>query len=634
MDGQSKHTMIARLSNSDKDRSTGNKMSESAAEKKGFFTRLSHRITAFRDFTINAFFILFILFALVGLIGSCDSPQVPKGSALIINPAGTLVEEASAPLAFPEFILQQGPVSETVVEDVIYAINTAAKDKDIKMLILDLEDLTSASSAQAYRIGVALQNFKESGKKILSYADYYEQYQYYIASFSDEIYMHPMGGVQLTGFGGNNLYFKGLLDNLLIDVEVFKVGKFKSAVEPYTEKGMSDESRLANSEIYESLWAYYMGDIVSNRSIELESLIAYANDYDEVIDTANGDTAEAAVTTNLIDDLLTREVIRNKISELVGWAEDGTSLNAISMNRYLSLNPRDVSARAPALGVIIAQGPIMDGPGIAGSIGADDMIQRIRSAKNDQSIKGLILRVDSPGGSAFASELIRQELEAFQQTGRPVVASFASVAASGGYWISASSDKIISEARTITGSIGIFGLIPTAQRALEKIGVNLDGVGTTPYTLDGPFSGLSREMSSVLQKTIEHGYEQFIELVAKGRDMTTEEVDAVAQGRVWHGEKALSLGLVDELGDLEVAANVTAELAGLSEWSLRYLSAPVDPRQEILRQLLQSQLPLERATAPIENLVSYGQKGLEAAQLLNDKRDIYAICLECAGKDF
>ena len=343
-----------------------------------------------------------------------------------------------------------------------------------------------------------------------------------------------------------------------------------------------------------------MGDIVANRSIELENLSAYANEYDEVIDAAEGDTAEAAVTANLVDDLLTREVIRNKISDLVGWAEDGTSLNAISMNGYLSLKPRDATSAAPALGVIIAQGPIMDGPGIAGSIGADDMIQRIRSAKNDQSIKGLILRVDSPGGSAFASELIRQELEAFQKTGRPVVASFASVAASGGYWISATSDKIVTEARTITGSIGIFGLIPTAQRALEKIGVNLDGVGTTPYTLDGPFSGLSKETSNVLQKTIEHGYEQFIGLVAKGRDMTTEDVDAVAQGRVWHGEKALSLGLVDELGDLETAANVTAELAGLSEWSLRYLSAPVDPRQEILRQLLQGAFPLGDGITPIE----------------------------------
>ena len=626
--------MIAPLSNSDKDRSTGNKMSESAAGNKGFFTRLSDRVTAFRDFTINAFFILFILFALIGLIGSCDSPEGPKGSALIINPTGTLVEEASAPLAFPDFILQQGPVSETVVEDVIYAIDAAAKDKEIKLLILDLEDLTSASSAQSYRIGIALEGFKASGKKILSYADYYEQFQYHIASYADEIYMHPMGGVQLTGFGGNNLYFKGLLDNLLIDVEVFKVGKFKSAVEPYTEKGMSDESRLANSEIYESLWAYYMGDIVSNRSIELESLSAYANEYDEVIDAAEGDTAEAAVTANLVDDLLTREVIRNKISDLVGWAEDGTSLNAISMNGYLSLKPRDATSAAPALGVIIAQGPIMDGPGIAGSIGADDMIQRIRSAKNDQSIKGLILRVDSPGGSAFASELIRQELEAFQKTGRPVVASFASVAASGGYWISATSDKIVAEARTITGSIGIFGLIPTAQRALEKIGVNLDGVGTTPYTLDGPFSGLSKETSNVLQKTIEHGYEQFIGLVAKGRDMTTEDVDAVAQGRVWHGEKALSLGLVDELGDLETAANVTAELAGLSEWSLRYLSAPVDPRQEILRQLLQGALPLGDSTTPIESLVSSGRKGLESIKLLNDKRAAYAICLECSGKDF
>ena len=626
--------MIATLSNSDKDRSIGKKMSESAAGNKGFFTRLSDRITAFRDFTINAFFILFILFALVGLIGSCDSPEVPKGSALIINPAGTLVEEASAPLAFPDFILQQGVVSETVVKDVIYAIDAAAQDNDIKLLILDLEDLASTSSAQAYRIGIALEGFKASGKKILSYADYYEQYQYHIASFADEIYMHPMGGVQLTGFGGNNLYFKGLLDNLLIDVEVFKVGKFKSAVEPYTENDMSDESRLANSEIYESLWGYYMGDIAVNRTIELESLIAYANDYDDVIDAANGDTAEAAVTANLVDDLVTREEIRNKISDLVGWAEDGTSLNAISMDRYLSLNPSVTTSAAPALGVIIAQGAIMDGPGIAGSIGADDMIQRIRSAKNDESIRALILRVDSPGGSAFASELIRQELEAFQRTGRPVVASFASVAASGGYWISATSDKIVSEARTITGSIGIFGLIPTAQRALEKIGVNLDGVGTTPYTLDGPLTGLSKETSNLLQQTIEHGYEQFIGLVAQGRGMTIEDVDAIAQGRVWHGEKALSLGLVDELGDIEVAASVTAELAGLSEWSLRYLSAPVDPRQEILRQLLQSQLSLGRTNPPIESLFSSGQKGLAAIKLLNDKRNTYAICLECSGKDF
>ncbi|MEC7560414.1 MAG: signal peptide peptidase SppA, partial [Pseudomonadota bacterium] len=530
-----------------------------AADKPSFFTRTGQRITKLRNFVLNSVFVLAILLVFGSLLGSCESDSVPEGSALVINPRGALVEQTAPPVSFPDVLFMGGVVEETAIGDVLDAISYAADDDDIKLLLLNLDELSYASSAQSLRIGEALASFKESGKQVVAYADYFSQYQYHIASYSDALYMHPMGQALLTGYGGNNLYFREMLQKLSINVHVFRVGDFKSAVEPFTRDDMSDEAKLANKTLYGGLWNYLLEDIARNRQIPRTEVETYSEQFSVLLQKSGGDMARAALEAKMVDELLTRDQVRSRIADQVGWIEENRQLNAIGMDRYLRL--RQQSPDAPAtdeIAVLVAQGTIMEGdaPGIAA---ADALIRKIRDARFNDQVKALVLRVDSPGGSAFASELIRQELELLQLAGKPVVASFASVAASGGYWISATADAIVSEATTITGSIGIFGVIPTFENSLDRLGIHSDGVGTSPLGNADSLSGLNDETKSIFQSNIEFGYQQFLDLVARGRNMETEAVEEIAQGRVWQGDKALELGLVDALGDLDTAIEKAAE---------------------------------------------------------------------------
>ena len=338
-----------------------------------------------------------------------------------------------------------------------------------------------------------------------------------------------------------------------------------------------------------------------------------------------------------MDELLTRDQIRARIADKVGWLEENERLNAIGMDNYLRLRQALPTISGDnQIAVLIAQGTIMEGEG-AGVAAADTLVRKIRNVRNNDQIKGLVLRVDSPGGSAFASELIRQELELLQIAGKPVVASFGSVAASGGYWISATADAIVSEPTTITGSIGIFGVVPSFENALDRLGIHSDGTGTTPLTSIDPLAGLNDEFKSILQSNIEFGYRQFTDLVARGRNMEPEAVEAIAQGRVWQGDKAFELGLVDALGDTQVAIEKAAELAELSDWSVRYLEDPLNPRDEFIRQLMESvELDLV-PQSPKNRLLSHAADLLEQTLAplgyLSDPRQTYVVCLECtAGK--
>ena len=607
-----------------------------AADKPSFFTRTGQRITKLRNFVLNSVFVLAILLVFGSLLGSCESDSVPEGSALVINPRGALVEQTAPPVSFPDVLFMGGVVEETAIGDVLDAISYAADDDNIKLLLLNLDELSYASSAQSLRIGEALASFKESGKQVVAYADYFSQYQYHIASYSDALYMHPMGQALLTGYGGNNLYFREMLQKLSINVHVFRVGDFKSAVEPFTRDDMSDEAKLANKTLYGGLWNYLLEDIARNRQIPRTEVETYSEQFSVLLQKSGGDMARAALEAKMVDELLTRDQVRSRIADQVGWIEENRQLNAIGMNRYLRL--RQQSPDAPAtdeIAVLVAQGTIMEGdaPGVAA---ADALIRKIRDARFNDQVKALVLRVDSPGGSAFASELIRQELELLQLAGKPVVASFASVAASGGYWISATADAIVSEATTITGSIGIFGVIPTFENSLDRLGIHSDGVGTSPLGDADPLSGLNDETKSIFQSNIEFGYQQFLDLVARGRNMETEAVEEIAQGRVWQGDKALELGLVDALGDLDTAIEKAAELAEIETWSVRELTDPLNPRDELLRQLMQT-VGLEPSIQTpqltlLTEAANYMEDALSPLAYLSDPNKAYAVCLMCVSE--
>ena len=611
---------------------------DAAIDKRGFFNRAGQWITKIRNFVVNGFFILATLFVLAALVGSCDSASVPKGSALFINPTGQLVEQTSPPLSFPDVLFQSGPVQETAINDVLQAISLAAEDNDIKVIVLDLDELTYASSAQVLRIGKALEGFRETGKEVIAHADYYQQFQYHIASYANELYMHPMGQALLTGYGGNNLYFREMLEKLSVNVHVFRVGGFKSAVEPFTRDDMSEQAKLASQTLYNGLWRYLVEDLADNRQLPVADIETYSQQFSVLLEKAGGDMARTTLEAKLVDELLTWDQVRTRIADKVGWREENKHLNAIGMDGYLQL--RQALPTPPGgnqIAVLVAQGTIMEGEG-SGFAAADSLVKKIRSARNNDRIKGLVLRVDSPGGSVFASELIRQELELLQIAGKPVVASFGSVAASGGYWISATADAIVSEPTTITGSIGIFGVLPSFENTLDRLGIHSDGTGTTPLTSIDPLAGLNDEFKSILQSNIEFGYQQFTNLVAKGRNMEPEAVEAIAQGRVWQGDKALELGLVDALGDTEVAIEKAAELAKLSEWSVRYLEDPLNPRDEFIRQLMETvgldlahQSPKSRLLNQTAELI---EQTFAPLGYLSDPRQSYVVCLECAAGKF
>ena len=610
---------------------------DAAIEPQSFLNRAGQYITRIRNFVLNSFFVVATLFVLASLLGSCESENVPKGSALFINPVGALVEQTSPPLSFPDALLQSGPVQETAINNVLKAIDLAAEDDDIKLIVLDLDDLFYASSAQTLRIGKALTDFKAGGKNVVAYADYFEQFQYHIASYANELYMHPMGQALLTGYGGNNLYFREMLEKLSINMHVFKVGGFKSAVEPFTRDNMSEQAKLANQTLYNGLWRALVEDLAGNRQLPVADIEAYSQQFSVLLKKAGGDMARTALEAKLVDELLTRDQVRARIADKVGWLEENERLNAIGMSSYLQLRQEfPIPGDGEQIAVLVAQGAIMEGEG-AGFAAADSLIRKIRDVRFNDQIQGLVLRVDSPGGSAFASELIRQELELVQLAGKPVVASFASVAASGGYWISATADAIVSEPTTITGSIGIFSVLPSFENSLDRLGVHSDGTGTTPLTSIDPLAGLNDEFKSILQSNIEFGYQQFTDLVARGRGMDAKAVEAVAQGRVWQGEKALELGLVDVLGDTQVAIEKAAELAELSEWSVRYLEDPLNPRDEFIRQLMESasfevqdQSPKSRLFNKAANFID---TTLAPLAYLSDPKQSYVVCLECvAGK--
>ena len=543
---------------------------------KKIFKKLGVFLDATLVFTKRTFVFIILLLIVVGIFSgggsNDDNLEIPENAILNVNIQGVLVEELTTSdfeRAFADFA-DQPLLGETLVTDVIDVIAAAKTDDSIKYLMLDFDDFIGGSPSKLQTVAAAIDDFKESEKKVIAYSSLgYSTNSYYLASHADEIHMHDYSQITIEGYRSYRTYYKSFYDKFFIDANVFKVGKYKAFVEPYFRDSMSEEAKGNIMEWMSVLWENYLDDISKAREIDRVSFENYINSLDAALKENEGDAGLAALNSGLVDQLTNKRQFRDYLFSLSGDEEDN-SINTIDMRRYSKIIKNNKSALdidsedESNIAVIVASGGIINGTGGPGTIADEDFITLIRKAYDDESIKALVLRVDSGGGSAYASEVIADELEKFKESGRPIVASMGGVAASGGYYISAPADKIYAEKATITGSIGVGGFIPTFERAFDQLGIHEDGYSTVDITTS-LLQTLTEKDKAILQMGTENIYQKFISKVSENRNMTIEEVDMIAQGKVWIGAKALEIGLVDAIGNLEDAIEAAAELAELDD---------------------------------------------------------------------
>lgn len=549
------------------------------------------------------FNLLFLGILMAGLTAALYTPKinVPAGSALVLAPEGDIVEERSSMDAMSRVFnrISGAPIhEETFLQDIIDMVHTATDDRRIKLLVLNTNRMGDVSLDQIQTIGAAIDAFKQTGKKVFAVGDNFNQAQYYLASWADKIYLHPMGAVHIRGFSVFRLYMREMLDKLAVNFHVFRVGAFKSAVEPLLRNDMSAEDKEANSLWLGNLWNTYCADIAKHRKLEPAVFIDNINQTVSQLASVGGDRGQLALATGLVDGLKTHREMEELLQQEVGPSPDKKGFNHIGFYDYLETVTPSYAERQNKnnlIGIITASGNIMPGKGAAGQIGSDDLIKRIRKARQDERVKAIVVRLTTGGGSAFASELIREELVAAKKEGKIVVVSMGAMAASGGYWLAADADAILAAPTTLTGSIGIFGAIPTVEKTLAHLGIHGDGVGTTDIAHFGNLTtAMSPEEASALQIDIEKGYRRFIEIVAKGRSLSTEQVEKIAEGRVWDGATALKLGLIDKLGNLQDAVAEAAKRAKVPEENGYYIELTPD---NVFERFKQTEQPIEALAA-------------------------------------
>ncbi|MDH4107282.1 MAG: signal peptide peptidase SppA [Gammaproteobacteria bacterium] len=588
---------------------------------------------------LHLLLLLFVFAIFVGALSSTTTP-IPGKAALLIEPAGALVEQLEGDpydRAMAELLDEADP--QTLVQDIVDALRYAKDDDRIRVVVLELGGLGGAGLSKLERVGEAIDDFRDSGKPVVANAGFYGQGAYYLAARADEVYMHPDGLFFPQGFGMYLNYYSRLIDKLQVDWNVFRVGTHKSAVEPFTREDMSAEDRESRERLIGQLWGRYQADIAEARELAEAAVSDFSENVLSHLSEHENDLARVALSLGFFDGLLTHSELRGKITAYAAEDEDSDrGYAATRMKDYLAqMRLMDSKFSAGSnVAIVVASGEILNGTQPPGTIGGESTARLLRQARVDESVKAVVLRVDSPGGSAYASEQIRNEIAALQEAGKPVVASMSSVAASGGYWISMAADRILARETTITGSIGIFGMFPTFQRSLDTIGITSDGVGSTRWA--GEFR-VDREMSDdaqrLFQSVIEHGYNQFVSYVAMHREMDVGDVDAIAQGQVWTGADALANGLIDEIGDVEDAIMEAAELAGLDEdgYGLKYLEMELSPAEEFIVDLLggarAAGIRLTSIAAPrgaIERLARRMEDMLSPALRFDDPKGVYAHC--------
>jgi protease IV len=568
------------------------------------------------------------------------TPTVEDNMALVIWPAGELVDQLDSERVLVERLMREPP-SQTRLRDLVDALEAAAEDKRITTVVLKLDTLSSAGMAQLDELKAAMRKFQAAGKKIHAYGPYYDQVSYIAAAAADDVSIDPLGGVLIEGFSVYQNYFKDALDKLGIRVNVFRVGEFKAAVEPFIRNDMSEEARRANAEWLGDLWRHYQKNVAEGRKLPEDAAQKYVANFRSSIETLRGDGAAYAKQAGLVTHIESLQDFRKRMGAIVGMDEEHGSFRQIHYGEYLRAvdHARRSKPAADATGsqvaLVVVQGEIVDGPGEAGQAGGDTLSELLEEVRRDDEIGAVVLRIDSPGGSAWASEQIRRQVQLLRAEGKPVVASMGTVAASGGYWVAMDADQIWANPSTITGSIGIFGLIPTLDQPLQKLGIHTDGVGTTPlagaFRIDRP---LSDDVAAIFQSEVEKGYRDFIQGVATGRKLELAKVEAIAQGRVWSGEDAKGFGLVDAFGGLEEAAAAAAKLAGLEDgdWTLEEVTPAPEFPGGLLGQLFGALGLDARGLLGLQHPLLQAVEQNDPARWLrrfNDPRGLYAHCM-CA----
>jgi protease-4 len=598
-----------------------------------------------RRLFVNVLFLALVVALLAAAFAG--GPKVPKGAALVVAPKGNIVEQRTSrsPRDLAAGLAGGGQDEETLLKDVLDALAAAKDDERISAVYLNLDDMGGAGMTILEDAAAALRDFRKSGKKVIAAGDGFDTRRYYLAAQADEVLLNPDGIVLLEGLGRYRSYYRDAIDRLGISWHVFRVGEYKSAVEPYLRNDMSPEAKEADLEWMGDIWRAYLAGVATARKTTPEALTAFIEQFPERLKANGGDPAKLAVEAKLVDRLAARSDVRKRMIDLTGEDEKSKSFRQVAMSDYLEALGGDrpgAKGKGDEVAVVVAKGEIVDGTAGPGRVGGDSTAALIRKARQDDKVKAIVLRVDSPGGSAFASEVIRRELQLARDAKKPVVVSMGSVAASGGYWISTSSDEIWANPETITGSIGIFGMFPTIEKPLAKyLGVHVDGVGTTSWAgalrIDRE---LQPQVGAAIQTMIDHGYEEFLERVSRARKMSRDDVDRIARGRVWSGADAKERGLVDKLGGLPEAIASAAARAKLGkEYRVTYVEKERSLKEKFLEglsvraarvaaafgfTLAPDPEPAGGAGAALLRAVAAEANALS---VWNDPRGIYAHCL-------
>ena len=579
-------------------------------------------------------FVTIFVIAFSTTLNESTPEPLPERAALLIAPSGPLVED-SPPVDTLSAFINQDYDQPVLLNDVVRSIRWAATDERITSLVFDLENLAGPSTSQTLEISSAIEVFRASGKPVIAAGDFYSQAHYLLASQADHILLHPEGGMFLEGFSVYRSYLRSFLEKTRVTMHVFRAGENKSAVEPYLRDDMSDEEREVVSRWLEGLWAAYTELAESGRELPAGTLDQFIASFAAQLDASDNDLAETMLAAGWVDMLADHAQMEDALAEWVGVTDEDGYAEVISLDRYVEdfkMSRSLTEENLPLIAIIPVEGTLMPGDSEEGMAGSDTINGYIDTALEAEDLAAIVLRVNSPGGSVFASDLIRRKLREVADADISIVVSMGTIAASGGYWIAAEADEIWALPTTLTGSIGAFSAFPTIEGIVEYIGVTVDGVGTTPLAGAASLNrGLSPEMASIVQALAYGAYDDFIELVASGRDMSEQAVREVADGLVWTGAEAAERGLVDELGGLDEAVAAAARLAGVEEWRTARTRLPPSFESVLLQELSRS---FGMVAAPLggwfESLVSAFKPAIKSLSSLRDPMHVYAQCLPCA----
>ncbi len=585
--------------------------------------------------TVHLVLMLLLVLVLLAVFGAQTVP-LPRKFVLVVDPQGELVEQLSGE-PFERAVAEargDGQV-QTLLIDLVEAIDRGAGDERVKALYLDLEGMSGGSIDKLRAVAGAVERFRSAGKPVIAAGGNMDQSQYYLAVHADELYLNPAGGVFLDGLAYYRPYFSSALEKLSIDWHVFRTGDYKTYGDGFIRDDMSEAEKEEIRPLLDGIWEAYRADVARARDMEPARLDRYIDQFLARLKAADGDFARAAVDAGLVDELWTTDQVDNRLAEIAERDRETGGFVGVGFADYLAaVDSGGPPAGGDSIGLIVARGDILPGAQPPGTVGGESLASLIREARLDPSVRGVVLRIDSGGGSMFASEIIAREIELVRQSGKPMIVSMGAVAASGGYMIALPADEIWAHPTTVTGSIGVFASFPTFDRALERLGVNMDGIGTHRWSGDlRPDQPLTAEGRELVQTAIEGSYERFLAMVARARGMDVAAVRRIAGGRVWLGEAAQRLGLVDKLGGLEDALDSAAGRAGLGEgYRVRTLEPDLEFGDRLLLSLF-TRLIRAGVNMPAGGVSLPGPIG-EAAQSLaglfvrfSDPRGLYAHCL-------